>query len=120
MRLPAHLHIKESRDFGQMKSLGQSHPGRFMVLSVLHEPELNGFRFGLIASRKVGKAVTRVRIRRLLREVVRAQQGRIKPGTKMILIARWRAPEATLDELQQDWLKIARRANILNPPPQSP
>jgi ribonuclease P protein component len=115
MRLPSSLRIKASRDFARLKREGSSHPGRYLVLSVLHQTSVAPFQFGLITSRKLGVAVVRNRVRRLLREVVRAQQLRIQPGVMMVIIARWRAPEASLQELTRDWLKVAARAGILTP-----
>jgi hypothetical protein len=31
----------------------------------------------------------------------------------MVIIARWRSPQATLEELEKDWLRLARRMNLL-------
>mgnify|MGYP000929542171 CR=1 FL=1 len=115
MRLPSTLRIKASRDFARLKREGAGHQGRYLVLSVLHDAEVAPFRFGLVTTRRLGPAVVRNRVRRLLREVVRDQQSRIKPGVMMVIIARWRAPEASLNELKKDWLKTAARAGILNP-----
>lgn len=120
MRLPAQLRIKASRDFARLKREGASHPGRFLVLSVLNDPAVDRFRFGLVTTRKLGPAVTRNRIRRLLREVVRDQQQRLKPGVMFVIIARWRAPDATLEDLKRDWIKVASRAGILATTPQQP
>ena len=30
----------------------------------------------------------------------------------VVTIARWRASKATLDELEQDWIKVAKRLKI--------
>jgi ribonuclease P protein component len=120
MRLPSALRIKASRDFARLKREGTSQPGRFLVLSVLQQTSAVPFQFGLVTTRKLGGAVVRNRIRRLLREVVRAHQKRIKPGVMMVIIARWRAPEASLQDLTRDWLKSAARAGILLPPDSPP
>jgi hypothetical protein len=34
----------------------------------------------------------------------------------LVIIARWRAPKATLAELEQDWLRLARRMQLLKMP----
>jgi ribonuclease P protein component len=81
---------------------------------------LTQFQFGLITTRKIGNAVVRNRTRRLLREVIREQQPLIISGCYIVIIARWRAPGATLAELQRDWLSAAKRAGIIRrkePPP---
>lgn len=113
MRLPVRLRLKESRDFARVRETGQSHQGRCLVLGVTRTEDLTGFRFGLITSRRLGKAVVRTRVRRLLREIIREQQSTIADGVDVVIIARWRAAEATLNDLRSDWLRVARRAGIL-------
>jgi ribonuclease P protein component len=58
----------------------------------------------------------RNKIRRRLREVIRAHQDRIVEGCHLVLIARWRSPDADLAELEKDWLRLAKRAEILKTP----
>lgn len=113
MRLPSHLRMKHSRDFSRVRAEGAGHPGRFIVLSVLRDSSQARFKFGLITPRKLGAAVVRNKVRRRLREIVRLNQDRISNGTLFVIIARWRAPEADYEELQKDWLRLARKAGML-------
>lgn len=117
MRLPSSLRIKSSRDFARVRSEGTSHPGRFLVLQALRDAAPGGFKFGLISPRKLGTAVERNRIRRRLREIIRAHRARIVDGAWLVVIARWRAPSAEFSELENEWLRLANRAGILQPPP---
>ncbi len=110
MRLPASVRIKASRDFLRVRQDGTGHPGRFLVLQVLRDSSLAGFRFGIISPRKVGKAVVRNRIRRRLREIVREHQREIADGTWLVILARWRAPEAEFADLEKDWLRLMKKA----------
>jgi RNase P protein component len=48
-----------------------------------------------------------------LREVVREQQLQLVDGLHLVIIARWRAPDASLEDLRHDLLRTARRAGIL-------
>lgn len=116
MRLPSSLRIKQSRDFARVRSEGVSFPGRYLVLSVLRGAVSSGFQFGLITPKRLGTAVMRNKIRRRLREIVRAHRAEITDGCFMVVIARWKSPEATLAELDKDWLKLAKKAAILKPP----
>lgn len=109
--------MKLARDFARVKSQGSSQAGKFLVLGVLRAEAVEEFQFGLVTSAKLGKAVVRNRIRRLLREIVRAHRAEIAPGWQMVIIARWRAPQATLQELEKDWLRLARRMSLLKPQP---
>jgi ribonuclease P protein component len=123
MRLPSNLRMKLASDFARVKSQGSSQAGKFLVLGALRVEALKEFQFGLITGGKLGNAVVRNRIRRLLREIVRAHRAEISPGWQMVIIARWRAPQATLAELENDWLRLARRMNLLtqkHPAPPAP
>ena len=120
MRLPSNLRMKLACDFARVKAQGSSQAGRFLVLGVLRVETLKEFQFGLITGGKLGNAVVRNRIRRLLREIVRAHRAEVVPGWQMVIIARWRAPQATLAELENDWLRLARRMNLLKQAPPAP
>ncbi len=114
MRLPSSLHLKRSGDFARVRREGSSAAGRHLVLAVLRDPDATPFRFGLITGRKVGSAVERNRIRRRLREIIREHQGKIQPGWVLVTIGRWSAPKATYQQLEKDWLRLARKAGVLN------
>lgn len=120
MRLPSTLRLKLARDFARVKAQGTSQAGKFLVLGVLQAEALPEFQFGLVTGARLGNAVVRNRIRRLLREIVRAHRTEIAPGWQMVIIARWRAPQATLQELEKDWLRLARRMQLLKPPAAPP
>ncbi|MBE7498365.1 MAG: ribonuclease P protein component [Verrucomicrobiaceae bacterium] len=117
MRLPSSLRLKHARDFARVKAEGSSQAGKYVVLGVAkaeNEPE---FRYGLVTGRKLGNAVVRNRIRRLLREVIRAHRAEIAPGWHLVVIGRWKAPQATLAEIEHDWLRLAKRLGILQMTP---
>ena len=113
MRLPSRLHLKESRDFVRIKAEGRSQSGRFFVLAMRQDPEVDAFQFGLITGKRLGNAVIRNRLRRQMREIIRAHQEGISLGWQFVTIARWRAPEADFADLEQDWVRLAKRQGLL-------
>lgn len=113
MRLPSRLHLKESRDFVRIKAEGRSQSGRYFVLALLKDSALADFRFGLVTSKRLGNAVIRNRIRRQMREIIREHRAEIAPGWVFVTIARWRAPEADFCDLEQDWVRLAKRQGLL-------
>jgi ribonuclease P protein component len=120
MRLPSHLRLKHASDFARVREKGASYAGKYLVLGVLKDEDVAEFGYGLITGKKLGIAVKRNRIRRLLREIVRAHQAEIAPGWHFVVIGRWRASGATLQELERDWLKLAKRLGILLSPAAPP
>ena len=117
MRLPADLRMKATGEFARVRAQGTSFPGRYVVLSVLRDTEVEKFRFGLITSKKLGKAVVRNRIRRSLRQVVREEQEKLADGLLLVIIGRWRASDAAVADLRHDVLRTAQRAGILKSSP---
>ncbi len=113
MKLPRPLRLRTRSDFQRSRKEGKSFPGRFLVLSVVAEPEAQPFRFGIILTKKVGNAVVRNRVRRRIRGLLSKFGERIAPGHQLVIIARYTAPAAGFEELERDWLKQLRRAGIL-------
>ena len=70
-------------------------------------------RAGFVTSRAIGPAVVRNRVRRRFREIVRKHQNEILDGVWIVTIARRSAANATYQELEGEWLRLAGRASIL-------
>lgn len=76
-------------------------------------------RFAFVASRRVGKAVVRNRVRRYLREAVRLHLDDIQPGWDCVWIARPLLPEATFAEVETAVLQLLARSKLLSGLPRS-
>jgi len=70
---------------------GRSRAGRELVLYVFPRGDDEPPRLGLSVSRKVGGAVERNTVKRLLREAFAQESGRLPAGSDVVVIAR---PEA--------------------------
>jgi ribonuclease P protein component len=71
-------------------------------------------RLGITASRRVGNAVARNRIKRVVREAFRATRDIWPPGCDAVVIVRWAEPGLRLDTVVAEWRaaagQIAKRA----------
>ena len=123
-RFPKSARLSSAGEFHRVREQGRSWPGRYLVLGVLVGAPSGLARIGLITSRRVGGAVVRTRVRRLLREGGRPARGQLKANCWIVLVARHNAARAPLTELNAEWLRLARRASILPPaglhPPRQP
>lgn len=97
--------LKHTRDFQRVYKRGISVANRALVLYLLPNREQDT-RFGLSVSKKVGKAVVRNRVRRLLREICRLNRQWFPGGHDVVIIAR-------RDAAGQDFRSLAARLQRL-------
>jgi ribonuclease P protein component len=86
--------LSRSAEFDRVFRQGRSHAGRDLVLYVFARGEDEGEpRLGLAVGRKVGGAVERNRVKRVLREAFALESKRLPVGSDAVVIARSGAGE---------------------------
>ncbi len=86
--------LSRSAEFERVFRQGRSHAGRDLVLYVFPRGEDEGEpRLGMTVGRKVGSAVERNRIKRVLREAFALESERLPAGSDAVVIARSGARE---------------------------
>jgi ribonuclease P protein component len=101
--------------FARVRQEGRAQRGGLLVLGLLAVEKEEPFRAGFVTSKRVGGAVVRNRVRRRLREIVRAHQHEVRVGFWIVVIARPAAANATYRALEDEWLRLTKRAFILAP-----
>ena len=115
LAFPRARRLTRSSEFMQVKQNGKVERGGLLILGVLAAGGDGGMRVGFVTSKRVGGAVVRNRVRRRLREIVRRHQHAVSGGVWMVLIARPAAARASSSALEDEWLRLAKRALILAP-----
>jgi len=100
-------------DFDRVKEAGHAERGQFIVLATLAVQNSGASRAGFITSGRLGGAVVRNRVRRRLREIVRKHQHDLRDDFWIVVIARFGASKASYRALEDEWLRLAKRASIL-------
>jgi ribonuclease P protein component len=91
-RGPKRRRLSRSAEFERVYRQGRSKGNRFVVLYAFPRPEGDeGPRLGLSVGRRVGGAVERSRVKRVLREAFWEEARRLPPGSDYVVVAR---PEA--------------------------
>jgi ribonuclease P protein component len=85
---PRRGRLSRSADFDRVYRQGRSHANRLLVLYAFPRGDDEPPRLGLSVSRKVGGAVERNRVKRLVREAFRAAAPELPAGLDVVVVAR--------------------------------
>ena len=108
--------LKENHEFRRLYQKGKSASGGGMVV-YCRKNRRNHNRLGLTASVKLGSAVVRNRSKRRLREVYRLNSHRLCKGYDVILVARSRTAAMPWQELNDTFLRLCRKLELLEDKP---
>ena len=103
-------HLTKSEQYALVYNEGSSWSNSLVVMKALPNG-LTLTRYGLSVSKRVGKAVTRNRVKRLLREMLRLTP--LKPGWDIIFIVRPGAANANYATLKKSVGGLLSRAQLL-------
>ncbi|WP_077620114.1 ribonuclease P protein component [Bacillus sinesaloumensis] len=101
--------IKKNQDFQTVFKTGKSTANRQFVVYVLQKEEQDHFRIGLSVSKKIGNAVTRNRIKRLIRQFFLEHKMLVKERD-YVVIARKPVAEMSYEEVKKSLLHVLKLA----------
>ena len=113
--MPSIESLKKRYSFTQVYNHRRSVANRLLVLYI-KESSYNESRFGISISRKVGGAVVRNRIKRLIREQIRLHIKDIAIGFDMVIVVRTAATlpkDVAFKKIGQALLDLLDRQNVL-------
>jgi ribonuclease P protein component len=102
-RLTPAERIRKKNDFASLYRQGNRLRGRLFTLVFLKN-ELGHARLAVVASRKVGSAIVRNRVKRRFRELFRREKGLLREPLDLIVIARPETGEAAWADLRDAYI----------------
>ena len=107
------LSIKCNGHFLRLYRTGDTVTGRYLVL-YYKKNNLGINRLGLTVSKKVGKAVVRNRVRRLIKESYRLSESTIKKGFDIVVVSRVKASFADFYTVNKELLNHLKTAGLIS------
>lgn len=104
--------LTQRADFNKVYRYGKSMANRQFVIYFLPQQKVDHFRLGVSVSKKVGNAVVRNRLRRMIKEIVRLNADRIKVKADMVIIARNPAVTMNYSEMEKSIIHVLTKADI--------
>ena len=104
--------LTRATDFKRVRRFGKSYAHPLVVLVTLQNEEM-AIQIGITASRSVGCAVDRNRAKRRLRAAIEPVFSDIRPGWKLIFLARKPIVSAGFNEIQSTVVGLLNEAGLL-------
>jgi ribonuclease P protein component len=107
--------LSNPKDFAmiQERGISRSHP---LFSARVLRTDLTETRFAFATSRRLGTAVVRNRIRRRLREALRAMAGTLQPGWDVLIVVRPSMIEADHRTMTEALRRLLGRAGVIGGP----
>ena len=112
--LPRSERLRKRAGFQAVQNRGRKHHTEHFLVFVLAQPIQEGKgplapRLGLTVSRKVGGAVQRNRVKRLVREAFRRTKSLFPRGVDVVFVAKKQATDATFEQVSGEIEKLCGR-----------
>jgi ribonuclease P protein component len=104
--------MKKNAEFKKVYSEGRYYVEKYIVMYAMRNSASYN-KVGYSVSKKVGKAVTRNRVKRLMKENYRLFEKDSKKGFNIIFTARPASAEADFESIRKNMLSALIRAHIL-------
>lgn len=109
--LKRQFRIRTGKQYNNIYKYGKKYGGRYLLVYILKK-ETGGNRFGVVTSKKVGKAVKRNRVKRQIRAIIEQSRKEVTGHYDFVVIARHHIYGVTYQDLEKDFLRIMKKAKL--------
>ncbi|MED1726192.1 ribonuclease P protein component [Brevibacillus parabrevis] len=109
--------LKKNEHFQAVFQRGTSAANKQFVLYSAKQEGQAAFRAGISVSKKIGNAVIRNKVKRLIREAVARLELVIPLGLDLVIIARPGVENMSLEAIEQSLLHVMKRAKVIKRAP---
>ncbi|NLU50562.1 MAG: ribonuclease P protein component [Syntrophomonadaceae bacterium] len=103
--------LRRQKDFRAAYAGGKKVFGRYVVV-FYRKNDTDFNRYGVVASKKIGKAVVRNKWKRRARELIREFNGRMRQGFDVVVLGRPGVKDASFAQITKDMDGIIKRAGL--------
>lgn len=104
--------LKKNMEFKKVYAQGKNYWNRNLILYV-RKNGLDETRAGFTVSKKIGKAITRNKIRRRMKEIYRLNLKEIKPGYDLVFIPKKNIIDISYRELESAMIHIMKISGLV-------
>ena len=105
--------LTKNKDFKRIYNKGKFLANSYLVLYYLNNKEgIN--KLGITVNKRIGKAVVRNKVRRLIKECYRLREYKIKNGYTIIFVSRIKTAEANFKQIGKAMDDLLKKANLIN------
>lgn len=106
--------LTKREDFNKVYRFGQSTANRQFVVYYKIQHDVEHFQLGISVSKKIGNAVVRNRMRRVIKEIVRSQAEYIIKHVQFVIIVRKPSVLMDFDSLEKSLIHVLKKAKLFS------
>jgi len=105
------LKLRNNRDFRKVYDKGKSISNKYLVMFYIKNG-LDYNRVGFSTTKKLGNAVIRNKVKRLIKESFRLNNDNLINGYDIVFLARIRATSASYEDMEKSIINLFKRSKL--------